>query len=304
MMLFIVLLFFVCANSSLDLNYPDIADSSAATLSLTVFVKEFFKAKTAKNVNATMAFFHPDVIYIDSTLGGPGWTFDYNGVLATFTQFMPFWGNGKSYPTRILGSIENGAMIAFVDTPELFGGELRLLGSLSFKQGKIVRWIDSWDFRSFDNLFGFTKATTQNFFASTVHSVAKIEMVRVVTKLTNAFSSGNATAAIGLFSSDAVFEDNALRNEIQGSIMIGRFFSRALATLPYGVGSSLQLTRGTKIGGGYEFKGSVASHVQMGNVLLVLDNEVITRMTVIYDASLLPVAVFNTLVASGVEPPK
>ena len=32
-----------------------------------------------------------------------------------------------------------------VDTPELFGGELRILAAVDFRDGKIVRWVDYWD---------------------------------------------------------------------------------------------------------------------------------------------------------------
>jgi hypothetical protein len=29
-----------------------------------------------------------------------------------------------------------------VDTPELFGGELRILAAVDFADGKIIRWVD------------------------------------------------------------------------------------------------------------------------------------------------------------------
>ena len=37
------------------------------------------------------------------------------------------------------------------DTPELFGGELRILAAIDFADGKIVRWVDYWDSSAFDD---------------------------------------------------------------------------------------------------------------------------------------------------------
>jgi hypothetical protein len=56
--------------------------------------------------------------------------------------------SGLSYPTRISGDMHS-AVVAFTDTPELFGGEIRILAAIDFKDGKVVRWIDYWDGRSF-----------------------------------------------------------------------------------------------------------------------------------------------------------
>src|SRR3984957_2754694 len=43
----------------------------------------------------------------------------------------------------------HSALVAFTDTPELFGAEIRILAAIDFKDGKVVRWIDYWDGRSF-----------------------------------------------------------------------------------------------------------------------------------------------------------
>ncbi|MNJ62213.1 hypothetical protein D3C77_580460 [compost metagenome] len=66
--------------------------------------------------------------YDDATLG---WVFNYDELKAAFGQFMPNWGKGLSYPTRIVGD-KNSAMVLFTDTPELFGEEIRLMGSVTF----------------------------------------------------------------------------------------------------------------------------------------------------------------------------
>jgi len=46
--------------------------------------------------------------------------------------------SGLSYPTRILGDTRS-ALAAFTDMPELFGGELRILGAADFADGKVDR---------------------------------------------------------------------------------------------------------------------------------------------------------------------
>jgi hypothetical protein len=66
-----------------------------------------------------------------------------------FELYMPKWPpTGLSYPTRISGDTHS-ALVAFTDTPELFGGEIRILAAVDFKDGKVVRWVDYWDGRSF-----------------------------------------------------------------------------------------------------------------------------------------------------------
>src|SRR5262249_25529752 len=85
--------------------------------------------------------------YIDATLGWP--FYSKKGMTDIFELYMPKWpATGLSYPTRISGDFHS-ALIAFTDTPELFGGEIRILAAVDFKDGKVVRWIDYWDGRSF-----------------------------------------------------------------------------------------------------------------------------------------------------------
>ena len=62
-----------------------------------------------------------------------------------FEQYMPNWKPpARSYFTGILSN-ETSALIRMVDTPELFGGELRILAAVDLADGKIVRWVDYWD---------------------------------------------------------------------------------------------------------------------------------------------------------------
>ena len=107
-------------------------------------IHAFFETKTACDVDGTMAYFSPDMAsYIDATLG---WDLDsYEALQGVFDQYMPNWAPpARSYATRILSN-ETSALVHMVDTPELFGGELRILAAIDFADGKIVRWVDYWD---------------------------------------------------------------------------------------------------------------------------------------------------------------
>src|SRR5215471_14848763 len=100
------------------------------------------------NPTRTMSYFSPTKLtYIDATFGWivPSW----DALDTLFTQLMPSWApSGRSYPVRILGDTTS-ALIFYTDTPELFGHEIRTIGSVNFEQGKIVRWVDYWDGRHF-----------------------------------------------------------------------------------------------------------------------------------------------------------
>lgn len=269
-----------------SLPYPDIADTSGASPELADFMKAFFSAKTRHNVDETMSFFAPDMVtYIDASIG---WDLvGFSAVKATYQQFMPTWpASAKSYPTRILGDMSGGAVVAFTDTPELFGGELRVLGTIDFKNGKIVRWVDTWDFNAYDNLFGLTKTQVADFHQAAVGESAATGMRTVASSLCAALSTGNHAAAAALFSSDAMYEDMALRVQVQGRIDIQRYLSRTVMRLPFGAGVTLRHTLGSAKGGGFEWKGGTESPVPYGVSALTLDaNGLITRMTTVYDAS-------------------
>ena len=46
--------------------------------------------------------------------------------------------------------------------PELFGGEMRLISSVDFQNGKIVRWVDYWDGRHFGSALTNSLRTPAN----------------------------------------------------------------------------------------------------------------------------------------------
>jgi hypothetical protein len=95
----------------------------------------FFETKTASDVEGTMAFFSPDLVsYIDATLG---WDFDsYDALKGAFVQYMPNWSTpARSYTTRVLAN-DTSALVHMTDTPELFGGELRILAAIDFAEAR------------------------------------------------------------------------------------------------------------------------------------------------------------------------
>jgi hypothetical protein len=100
-----------------------------------------------------MEFISRDLsVYVDATLG---WELNgYDALKEVWAQYMPTWGEGRSYPTRILGEVNGGTgsvMLEFTDTPELFGGDMRVLGAVDVVDGKITRWADYWDSAAYDS---------------------------------------------------------------------------------------------------------------------------------------------------------
>ncbi len=128
--------------------YPQIVQTDHATPATARLLEAFFTAKSRHDVAKTVSFFSPDLAtYTDATLG---WPLDYAAVKGLFETYMPKWpATGLSYPVRILGG-PNSVLVEFIDTKELFGGELRLFGAIDIKDGKIIRWVDYWDASAFD----------------------------------------------------------------------------------------------------------------------------------------------------------
>ena len=119
-------------------NLVDTAHTSAQTKA---FFEAYYTAKTNRDPAGTMAHFaKPGMTYIDAILGWPLYSWDQlNGL---FTNIMPKWpASARSYPTRVLGDMHS-AVIAFTDSPELFGGEIRIYSAVDFHDGKIIRQID------------------------------------------------------------------------------------------------------------------------------------------------------------------
>jgi hypothetical protein len=257
---------------------------------LTEPLESFFRIKTSCDVAATMSWFSRDIAtYTDATLG---WDVDsFDALQAVFEQYMPNWGPpARSYSTRILSN-EHGALIHMVDTPELFGGELRILAAVDFADGKIIRWVDYWDATPFDADLYTQMRTPDDAFPSdlkddVVATQAAPEVVAAATALQSAFSAGDADAASALLHTDVVFEDMTLRTRLLGGIETAGYLTRVLDDAPYGRASVLRHVVGGRHGGGFEW---TAADGLVGISAIELDADgLITRVTSVYDGRQLP----------------
>ncbi|TQS45110.1 nuclear transport factor 2 family protein [Cryptosporangium phraense] len=285
--------------------YPDVVETSHASKGAADFLRSFFTAKSQHKVDATASHFNKQqAAYYDATLGWPAESYD--AVRKIFADAMPNWPKeAKSYPTRIIGDTRS-AVVLFTDTPELFGGEVRAIGVLDFENGKITRWVDYWDSRNFGSeaaakLRTPAAAFPQSLGENKVSGHASAAVDRAARKLNDALSRKDAKAAAALFSDDATFEDMALRTNIQGRSAIGRYLQRALPDLPYGPGATVRHVVGSNQGGGYEWKAD-GKAVPRGATALELDAQgKITRLTAVWDGSLLSDQVMSSLAARSID---
>ena len=250
----------------------------------------YFRVKTSRDVDGTMSWFSHDVAtYTDATLG---WDVDSHGAIrAIFEQYMPSWGpSARSYSTRTLSN-EHSALIHMVDTPELFGGELRILAAVDFVDGKIIRWVDYWDATPFDAELYAQMRTPADAFPSNlkddvVPTRAAPELVTAATALHAALAAGDGGAAAALLHTDVVFEDMTLRTRVLGRIETAGYLARVLDAASYGRGSVLRHMVGGRHGGGFEW---TSAEGLFGIAAIELDDEgLITRFTTVYDGRQVP----------------
>lgn len=288
-----------------DPIYPDVANTSHATPEVTTFFKSYFTAKSEhKPVPTTDHFSEAHLTYIDATLGWP--FYNKKAMIDIFEMYMPKWpSTGLSYLTRITGDTHS-ALVAFTDTPELFGGEIRILAAVDFKDGKVVRWIDYWDGRPF-GVEPAAKMRTPpdkfptNFDYDVASEGASAKIKDVSQKLASAFAAGDAAAAAALFTNDAVYLDRALRVRILGKQANGKYLARVLATTPYGKGSKLMHVVGSDQGGGFEWTND-GSSVKRGVVAIDLNSAgQIARLDTTWDNSIMSDADLQGLVLQSIE---
>jgi ketosteroid isomerase-like protein len=260
---------------------------------------DFFATKTACDVDGTMAYFAEDSLtYIDATLG---WVFDSHAALrSVFEQYMPNWGPpARSYATHVLAN-ETSALVHMVDTPELFGGELRVLAAIDLENGKIVRWVDYWDASSYDPGLYAQFRTPEELFPRELGKVstrAASELTGVAERLHSALAAGDAAAAAAMMHTDVVLVDMALRANVIGRIETTDYLGRVLAGVPYGSGSRLRHVVGGRQGGGFEW--TSASGRIAGLTAIELDDDgLITSITIVYDSRQISPPVKAALVAA------
>jgi hypothetical protein len=264
----------------------------------------FFETKTACDLEGTMSYFSLDMAsYIDATLG---WDFDsYEGLKDVFTQYMPNWAPpARSYATKILPG-ETSALVHMVDTPELFGGELRILAAIDLSDDKIVRWVDYWDSSAFDDgLYARFRTPADSFPTDfkdgQVPTRAAPELTDASTALQQAFSATDESAAHDLLHTDVVLVDMALRTQVIGRIETVAYLARVLEHVPYGRSSELRHVVGGAGGGGFEW---TAADAIVGITALERDADgLITRITSLYDSRQLEPARKSALIAASFAP--
>src|SRR5271156_2091736 len=288
-----------------DPLYPEVADTSHATPEAASFFKSYFTAKSEhKPLPTTDHFSEAHLTYIDAALGWP--FYNKKGMTEVFEQFMTKWPpTGLSYPTRISGDTHS-ALVSFTDTPELFGGEIRILAAIDFKDGKVVRWIDYWDGRSFGAEAAAKFRTPPdkfptNFDYDVASDGASAKIKDVAQKPSTAFAAGDAAAADALFSNDAIYADRALRVVILGKQAIGRYLARVLPTVPYDKGSKLMHVVGSDQGGGFEWTNDNGSG-KRGLVAIDLNSAgQIERLSTTWDNGVMSDADLQTLVLLLIE---
>jgi hypothetical protein len=277
---------------------------AASAPPLAGLLNTFFDTKTACDLEGTMSYFAPDMAsYIDATLG---WDFDsYDALKDVLAEYMPNWGlPARTYATKILSG-ETSALAQVVDTPELFGDELRVLAAIDFADGEIVRWVDYWDGTAFDN-FLYAQFRTpadsfpKDFKEDQVPTRAAPELVEAAAALQQAFAAADASAAGDLLHTDVVLVDMALRAQLIGRIETIAYLDRVLDDVPYGRSSELRHVVGGASGGGFEW---TAADALVGITALERDADgLITRITSVYDSRQLVPAHKAALIAASFAP--
>ena len=208
-----------------------------------------------------------------------------------------------SYPLRIVGDARSAA-VEFVDTPAFFGQEIRALSSVTFDSDyKIIRWVDYWDGRS--SLWPNTIPSTYPTDFRDSEQSAGSAVVQVTGALQAAFAADDAAAAVALMSADVVHEDMAAHTRVRGRLQAQRYYTRALGQLPYGPGAALVHAEGSRQGGGYEWSAAPdAAPMRRGHTCIELDQAgKISRLTAIYDSSLLSYTAYQSLAGLAAEAP-
>jgi ketosteroid isomerase-like protein len=263
--------------------------SARLTAPLALTLERFFETKTSRDVDGTMSYFAPDLVtYTDATLG---WELDgFEALRDLFAQYMPGWAPpARSYSTGILSN-DVSALIHMVDTPELFGGELRILAAVDFRNGKIVRWVDYWDACWYpDDLYVQFRTPDAQFPRSIkeaeVPTQAAPELVTAASRLQHAFAAGDALGASGLLHTDVVLTDMSLRAQLIGRIETARYLDGVLTEVPYGRSSDLRHIVGGSAGGGFEWTAGSQNDGLMGITAIELDTDgLITAVTSVYDS--------------------
>ncbi len=288
-------------------TFPTIVDARHANKEAVDLFNRFFATKSRHDCDATMEFISRDLsVYVDATLG---WELNgYDALKEVWARYMPTWGEGRSYPTRILGEVNGGTgsvMLEFTDTPELFGADMRVLGAVDVVDGKITRWADYWDSAAYDSkrYEKMKRPPVDPPLALRSKPAATSARIRdVASKFVEMLSGGDTEGAATLFSYDGVLEDRSLNMKIVGFPAINRYLARVNHKSPFGRGVKLGHVVGGDAGGGFEWASS-SSPVKTGAAALSINAEgQITRASIVYDSRNLSATSRNELAALTLEP--
>jgi limonene-1,2-epoxide hydrolase len=288
-------------------TFPTLVDARHANKEAVDLFNRFFATKSRHDCDATMEFISRDLsVYADATLG---WELNgYDALKEVWARSMPTWGEGRSYATRILGDVNGGTgsvMLEFTDTPELFGGDLRVLGAVDVVHGKITRWADYWDSVAgvSERYEKMKRPPVDPPVALRTTPAATSARIRDVTsQFVGMLSGGDTEGVAALFSYDGVFEDRSLNAKIVGFPAINRYLARVNHKSPLGRGVKLGHVVGGDAGGGFEWA-SLSSPVKTGAAALSINAEgQITCASIVYDSRDLSATSRNELAALTPEP--
>ena len=292
------------ANGTQQLPHPSgVTDTSHCTREVAAVFRDILTAKSKHDDAGFLSHFsRANTVYIDACLGVKmtGWQ-ALNDFFTPFLASLP--ADAISYPLRIVGDTHSTA-IEFVDTPAFFGQEIRALSTVTFDNNhRITRWVDYWDGRS--SLIRNTVADSYPADFGDSEQNADPAVVRATRALQTAFAAGDAAGAVALMSYDVVHEDMATHTRVRGTIQAQRYYTRALRQLPYGPGATLVHAEGSRQGGGYEWSAAPdAAPMRRGHTCVELDRTGrISRLTAVYDSSLLTDAAYHSLVGLAAEAP-
>jgi ketosteroid isomerase-like protein len=266
-----------------------IAQITRANPTVAEILANYHVAKSAHDLEKTMSYFSTgQLTYSDAVLG---WQLPNHDALgALFGQYMPHWGEGVSYATRVLGD-ENSAIVFVTDSPELFGNEIRTISAVNFEDGKIIRYVDYWDGRAFGaDAAAALRVPAKGFPASFGEEITAVraadQLQQIVGKFSFALASALPADVIATLHDDVTFEDLTSRTTIRGKAAVEQYLARTIENLPYGRGSAVRHIVGSDMGGGYEWT-NTAHSVTRGIAALEIDGGLISGFTAVWDGTML-----------------
>jgi len=251
---------------------------------------DFFETKNSHDVEATMQFISPDLsVYADVTLG---WELNgYDALREVWAQYMPTWGEGRSYPTAILGAVTQGdgsAVVHFTDTSELFGAEMRVAAAVDVNNGKITRWADYWDSGNYSAAkFAEHRLPDPEVPISlrSAPAACAARLDETAARLAAAISVGDMNEVGRLMTYDAIYEDRAVRVKIEGRSPVLRYLQRSAPISPIGCGLLRGHTVGGTLGGAFEWGRRDGHAVKNGITTVWLDRDgSITHVVTTWDS--------------------